>query len=204
MALFLHHMGGKRMNVLIAVWNKFTLVWNKLKIFARGGFLYGSIVLSPCIENQPQNGFQETRVCAYVSVHIYAYILPRNYVWVCVCIHTHFREHWEWFLRSTWGLVTCPAWVCLVAYLPPCPLTQRKPQKCSWKQDRGWGGVDGTAREMLGMLRIKDSPSLIAQLVKNPPAMQETLVRFLGWEDLLEKGKATHSSIVGLPLWLSW
>ena len=30
--------------------------------------------------------------------------------------------------------------------------------------------------------------SLIAQLVKNPPAMQETLVRFLGWEDTLEKG----------------
>ena len=30
--------------------------------------------------------------------------------------------------------------------------------------------------------------SLIAQLVKNLPAMQETLVRFLGWEDLLEKG----------------
>ena len=30
--------------------------------------------------------------------------------------------------------------------------------------------------------------SFIAQLVKNPPAMQETLVRFLGWEDPLEKG----------------
>ena len=30
--------------------------------------------------------------------------------------------------------------------------------------------------------------SLIAQLVKNPPAMQETPVQFLGWEDLLEKG----------------
>ena len=29
--------------------------------------------------------------------------------------------------------------------------------------------------------------SLVAQLVKNPPAMQETLVQFLGWEDLLEK-----------------
>ena len=37
---------------------------------------------------------------------------------------------------------------------------------------------------------------LIAQLVKNLPAMQETLVRFLGWEDPLEKGKATHSSIL--------
>ena len=30
--------------------------------------------------------------------------------------------------------------------------------------------------------------SLVAQLVKNPLAMQETLVRFLGWEDLLETG----------------
>ena len=30
--------------------------------------------------------------------------------------------------------------------------------------------------------------SLVAQLVKNTPAMQETLVQFLGWEDLLEKG----------------
>ena len=29
---------------------------------------------------------------------------------------------------------------------------------------------------------------LVIQLVKNPPAMQETLVRFLGWEDPLEKG----------------
>ena len=37
--------------------------------------------------------------------------------------------------------------------------------------------------------------SLVAQLVKNPPAMWETWVRFLGWEDPLEKGKATHSSI---------
>ena len=40
---------------------------------------------------------------------------------------------------------------------------------------------------------------MMAQLVKNPPAMQETPVQFLGWEDLLEKGKATHSSILGLP-----
>ena len=35
--------------------------------------------------------------------------------------------------------------------------------------------------------------SLVAQLVKNPPAMRETWVRSLGWEDPLEKGKATHS-----------
>ena len=39
-------------------------------------------------------------------------------------------------------------------------------------------------------------PSLVAQLVKNLSAMQETWVPSLGWEDPLEKGKATHSSIL--------
>ena len=38
--------------------------------------------------------------------------------------------------------------------------------------------------------------SLVAQMVKNLPVMQETQVRFLGWEDLLEEGMATHSSIL--------
>ena len=38
--------------------------------------------------------------------------------------------------------------------------------------------------------------SLVAQMVKNPPAMQETWVRSLGWEDPLEKRTATHSSIL--------
>ena len=44
--------------------------------------------------------------------------------------------------------------------------------------------------------------SLVAQLVKNPPAMQETWVRSLGWEDTLEKRKATHSSILAWRI--SW
>ena len=38
--------------------------------------------------------------------------------------------------------------------------------------------------------------SLVAQLVKNLPAMGETCVQSLGWEDPLEKGMATHSSIL--------
>ena len=38
--------------------------------------------------------------------------------------------------------------------------------------------------------------SLVAQLVKNLPAMRETWVQSLGWEDPLEKGTATHTSIL--------
>ena len=40
--------------------------------------------------------------------------------------------------------------------------------------------------------------SLVAQLIKNVPVMQETWVQSLGWKDPLEKGKTTHSSI---PAW---
>ena len=39
-------------------------------------------------------------------------------------------------------------------------------------------------------------PPLVAQMVKNPPAMQETQVGSLGWEDPTEKGMAIHSSIL--------
>ena len=42
----------------------------------------------------------------------------------------------------------------------------------------------------------------VAQLVKNLPAIQETPVQFLGQEDLLKKGQATHSNILGLSWWL--
>ena len=46
--------------------------------------------------------------------------------------------------------------------------------------------------------------SQVAQLVKNLPAMQKTLNRFLGQKDPLEKGQATHATILGLFWWLSW
>ena len=40
-------------------------------------------------------------------------------------------------------------------------------------------------------------------MVKNSPAIQETPVHFLGWEDPLEKGYVTQSSSLGVPWWLS-
>ena len=45
-----------------------------------------------------------------------------------------------------------------------------------------------------GVILHRASP--VAQLVKNPPALRETWVRSLGWEDPLEKGMATRSSIL--------
>ena len=52
-----------------------------------------------------------------------------------------------------------------------------------------------TEDKILNIINVnKLEPSLVAQLVKNPPAMRETWARVLGWEDPLEKGKFTHSS----------
>ena len=57
-------------------------------------------------------------------------------------------------------------------------------------------GLGRSAGEGIGYLLMYSWTSLLAQLVKNPLAMQETWVRSLDWEDPLEKGIVTHSSIL--------
>ena len=61
------------------------------------------------------------------------------------------------------------------------------------------GSIPGSGRstgEGIGYPLQCSWTSLVAQLVKNLPAMWETWVRPLDWEDPLEKGKATHSSML--------
>ena len=55
----------------------------------------------------------------------------------------------------------------------------------------GWSAEEG-----VGYPLQYSWASLVAQMVKNPPAMRETWVQSLGWEDPVKKGKATHSSIL--------
>ena len=49
---------------------------------------------------------------------------------------------------------------------------------------------------ILSIKTYKDRASLVAQMVKNLPVMQETQIQSLSWEDPLEKGVAAHSSIL--------
>ena len=61
------------------------------------------------------------------------------------------------------------------------------------------GLIPGSGRstgERIGYPLQHSWDSLVARLVKNPPAMWETWVRSLSWEDTLEKGMATHSSLL--------
>ena len=57
-------------------------------------------------------------------------------------------------------------------------------------------GSQSSPRERIGYPLQYSWAILVGQMVENPPVMWETLVRSLGWEDTLEEGMATHSSIL--------
>ena len=64
-------------------------------------------------------------------------------------------------------------------------------------------GLGRSTGERIGYPLQYSRASFVAQLVKNPPEMQETWVWSLGWDDPLEKAKATHSSILAWRIpWL--
>ena len=64
------------------------------------------------------------------------------------------------------------------------------------------GGLPSMRSHRVGHDWSDLAAAVVAQLVKNPPAMRETWLWSLGWEDPLEKGKATHSSILAWRI--SW
>ena len=85
-------------------------------------------------------------------------------------------------------------WASLVAQLVRISLQCRRPKFDSWLRNP-------LEKEGIGCPLQYSWASLVAQTVKNLPAMWETWVRSLGWEDPLEEGIATHSSILawGIP-----
>ena len=71
-----------------------------------------------------------------------------------------------------------------------------KESTCNAGDSSSIPGLGRSAGEGIGYPFQYSWATLVTQLVKNPCAMQETWVRSLGWEDPLEKGTATHSSIL--------
>ena len=100
------------------------------------------------------------------------------------------------------------------------PIRTGKTRKLFWFHASLWNTDQQTASSWTGAflfkpeigIRITERQTgwqqtcarLRAQLAKNPPAVQETRVRSPGQKDPLEKGKAPHSSVLGLPWWLCW
>ena len=85
------------------------------------------------------------------------------------------------------------AWVIHGSYM--CQRGQR-PLSCL--------SMDPSSLSLVITIPLNEWASLGAQLVKNLPAMRETWVRSLGWEDPLEKGKAIHSSILAWRIYSPW
>ena len=65
-----------------------------------------------------------------------------------------------------------------------------------------WSFLKKQLQTIPNIVILSTISSLVVQVVKNPPAMQETSVQSLGWDDPLEKGKATHASILAWRI--SW
>ena len=71
-----------------------------------------------------------------------------------------------------------------------------KESTCIARDSSSIPGLGRSPGEGIGFPFQYSWASLVAQMVKSPPAVQEIWVRFLGWEDPLEKEMATHSSIL--------
>ena len=106
------------------------------------------------------------------SLHSDPLILVTNFDWESI-----------WYIRSngSWGFSGSSA---------------GKQSACSERDTGSIPGLGRSPREGIGYPLQYSWASLVAQTVNNPPAIQETWVQFLHWEDPLEEGMATHCSIL--------
>jgi len=93
-----------------------------------------------------------------------------------------------------------------MCFLRQWSLTSHRFLQRSFQKD-DWREFEGICSFHVVTQQVWDSGwnniyKVVAQFVKNPPAMRKTWVRSLGWEDPLEKEKATHSSILAWRI--SW
>ena len=101
--------------------------------------------------------------------------------------------------RSDWLDLNHTPILGLVSHLQTMQ-NQNRGESCSSLEDEervNAGEHDSvSSRGYIWMIRVHKCSRLMAQLVYNLPAVRETSIRSLGWEDPLEKGMATHSSIL--------
>ena len=121
---------------------------------------------------------------------------PCGHCWVFqICWHIEYNTFTASYIRiwtSSAGIPS-PSLALFMVMIPKSHLTLHSRISGSrWVITPSW--LSGSWRSFLYSSSVYSWASLVAQLVKNPPAMQETWVQSLGWEDPLEKGKATHSS----------
>ena len=125
------------------------------------------------------------------------------FIWEALLIFEAKHPNIDWYTKVAAAIqnaVQCYRVICDEKSFPDSSVG--KESACNAEDPNLIPGSERSAGEGTGYPLQYSWASHVDQLVKNLPAMQETLVRFLGHEVPLEKGQATHSSILGLPWWL--
>ena len=118
--------------------------------------------------------------------------LPSHLSWSRIRLQCRRPQFDSWIRKIPWRRYRLPTSVFLRF---PCG-SAGKESTCNVGDLGSIPGLGRSAGEGIGCPLQYCWASLVAQLVKNLPAMWETWIRSLGWENPLEKGKATHSSIL--------
>ena len=105
---------------------------------------------------------------------------------------------------SSWFWFTVPWWLVIFTIFSFPHSSDGKESTWNAGDPSSIAGSGISTREGIGCPLQYSWAYLVTRLVKNLPAMRETWVWSLGWEDPLEKGKATHSSIVAYGLYSPW
>ena len=108
--------------------------------------------------------------------------LKRKKRWVLFWIDVIVLLKQSWLYRREMDCFAFDQWSSSPEQNSPASIKNFQKFSCCSSREQQGSTMDPTAAKK------HFEASLLAQLVKNPPAMQETLVRFLGWEDPLEKG----------------
>ena len=147
-------------------------VWNLYQIMP----FHAETAQSTCIEGNKRSHFQGL-LCGFSNPRY----LYRSYVGFC---KTPLYSYY--YCLSTGANQT--------QFLSLAP--QSFPTKIIYHQNKSIIKTNSFISLKYWLQELNDRTSLVAQMVKHLPTMQETWVRSRGWEDPLEKGKATHSSIL--------
>ena len=110
--------------------------------------------------------------------------------------YTDQTKYWQGCIASRAPMLFC--WECEMVqpFLGFPDSSIGKESTCNAGDPSSIPGLGRSAGEGIGYPTQYSWASFVAQLVKNLAVMQETWVKSLGWEDPLQKGKATHSSIL--------
>ena len=157
--------------------------------------------MCPTILNPPPTSFPTSSL----------WVVPEHWLWMSCFIHWTYTGHYFTYgnIHVSMLILSCILWIFSepqqlgLLHFPRLLYWLCFPSNSAGKEstcnagDPGWiPGSGRFPREGIGYPLQYSLASLVAQMVKNVPARWETWVWSLGWEDPLEEGMATHSSII--------